>query len=152
MTRAELDTSFAAAAGRAKYLIERRLADARAHSQIGEKAEAIARLDELTGTLSAHLHDRRTAFVRAALGQTHAGAEHAARVTPILGRDQHADLWNTVKAAKAALRSEHLSGSDPERLRHWEQTHAAAIGRNVNVALSNAQTALNAAAEVILNQ
>ena len=152
MTRAELDTSYAAAAGRARYLIERRLADARAHAAAGSPADAIARLDELAESLRVHLNDRRAAFWREAVGQAHAGSEHVARVTPILGRDQHADLHSTIQSAKAALRSEHISGSDPDRLRHWEQTHAAAIGRQINVSLSNAQAALHAAAEVVLNQ
>lgn len=152
MKRSDIDTSFAAAAGRARYLIGRRLAAARAHSQIGEKAEAIGSLDDLTEALCSHLNDRRTAFVRAALGQTHAATEHVARFTPILGRDQYADLRNTIQSTKSALRSEHISGSDAGRLRHWEQTHAAAIGRQITMSLSNAQAALHAASEVVLNQ
>jgi hypothetical protein len=152
MKRAELDTSFAAAAGRARSLIGLRLADARAHALAGSQADAIARLDELSEALSAHLSDRRTAFVRAAVGQPHAGLEHVARTTAILGRDQQADVRNYVKTAKMLLRSELMAGGDPERLRHWEQAHASAIGHGVTLALSNAQIALEAAAVVLLNE
>jgi len=152
-TRDSLDASYAASAGRARRLIERRLADARAHARIGGQADALARLDELAAGLRAHLADSRTGFYRAAAGGPgHPRAEHVAREAKILGRDQHADLFDVIKEAKAGLRSLMVFGGDADQLRHWEGTHAAAITRQIEGSLSNSQMALTSALQAILEQ
>jgi hypothetical protein len=148
-----LDVAFSRAADSARRLIDKRLADARAHAQLGRKAEAYARLDELTENLCRHLNESRTGFCRSALGYEHAKTEHIARVTPILGRDQHADLRATVAEAKAGLRGL-LIGAVPEpyRVTHWEKTHGAAISRQISGALSNSQMAITTGLQTVLNQ
>jgi len=116
----------------AGFLIERRLADARAHALGGSTADAIDRLDELDGALRSRLADARASFHREAwiehseghLADVDPKAEAAARGTAIGGRDQARDLGDTIEEAKADLRSVMITGGEADRLRHWESRTA----------------------------
>ena len=111
---------------RAEGLVERRLADARAHAAAGSLPTATRRLRELSGSLVNHIGDARGHFYRSAFGQhTRAGldpdvhqlglaptaeGEAAARKAAVLGRSYVLDVVGLVADAEAGLQSAVLAG------------------------------------------
>jgi hypothetical protein len=157
MTPEALDVAFKASAGTARRLIDRRLADARAHAQLGRTAAAIERLDELGAALGAHLRDARQGFHAAALDGSglvpDRASVHVARNAKILGRDQALDLVTAIKDAKAGLRGLLIGGApEPHRLVHWEAAHGSKIEQQITGSLSNSQMAIHHAMMAVLSQ
>jgi hypothetical protein len=152
---------------RASVLIWDRMADARAHAQVGRITEAGQRLDELrlgllddqsrTGSL---LSNARAAFYRAAFREEphdpdihqvvrpDPSGELAARFSPIAGRNQYQDLRAAITAAADGLHRL-AAAAGPERrqelLEDWERRERDRLIGQTRRTLSDAQVALSEA-------
>jgi hypothetical protein len=149
---------------RAAVLIWDRLADARAHAQVGRVHDAGRRLGELQLGLvdgssrnGSMLGNARAAFYRNAFREEphdlaihqvirpDAAGELVARSAPILGRDQHADLRAAIAAAGESLRRLAASMPAAEQFSAWEARERDRLTAQTRMALSNAQIALSEA-------
>lgn len=150
---------------RAEGLVERRIADARAHATAGALPTAELRLRELTGSLNRHVADARAHFYRSAFQQhTRAGldadvhqvglgptaeGEAVARRAEIMGRNYTIDLVDIVGDAQAGLQSAALAGGD-DYLEAWAGENRDRLVGRVRSELSTSQIAIYQAVGDIL--
>ena len=123
---------------RAEGLVDRRLADARAHAAAGSLPTAENRLRELTGSLNRHVGDARAISTGRPSASTAAAASTPTSTSsgwhrprkgrrrrdgrPIMGRDYTIDLVDLVGDAQAGLQSAALAGGG-EYLDAWQLGH-----------------------------
>lgn len=158
---------------RARGMVDRRFADARAHAAGGRLEDAQSRLDELTRSLSGHISDARATFYRDAFKwhRSHldpeihlmdelpyADGEAVARLVKIGGRDAYADLGHLVDKAKHALAVAHAAADDhrvqPDLrdtiLSAWEVTNRDGVHHFARSTLSDSAVAIHQAVGRIL--
>ena len=150
---------------RAEGLVERRIADARAHAAAGALPTATRRLRELTSSLVNHVGDARAHFYRSAfqqharggldpdvhqvgLGPTAEG-EAAARKATIMQRSIVFDLVDAMSDAEAGLQSAALAGGG-DYLDAWAGENRDRLVGRVRGELSDSQIAIFEAVGQIL--